>query len=86
MIHHKFVFISRFCCGFAWDSDGDLLAVINENSTQLLLWDANQDKKQFIDMGIRDTFSCLFWSKTAPIVAICTSKGNISIYNHNTST
>lgn len=74
-----------FCSGFGWDSDGDLLAIISENSAQLLLWDANQDKKQLIDVGIRDSLSCLFWAKTGPIIAIGTSKGNLSLYNHNTS-
>lgn len=78
----KLVFF-RLCSGFSWDNDGDLLAVISENSTQVTLWDANQGKKQSVDLGIRDSLSCLFWAKTAPILAVGTAKGNLSIYNHN---
>lgn len=72
------------CTGFGWDADGDLLGIICQSS-QLIIWDANMNKKQTIDIGLRDIVSCLLWSKTGPIVAIGTTKGNLSIYNHNTS-
>lgn len=58
--------------------------MICQNS-QLTLWDANTNKKHTVDVGLRDVMTCLLWAKTAPILAIGTVKGNMSIYNHNTS-
>lgn len=72
------------CTGFAWDSDGDILGIVCQ-SPQLIIWDANTNKKHVIDVGLRDNMSCLFWAKTAPILAVGTLKGNVSIYNHATS-
>ncbi|EFA01913.1 WD repeat-containing protein 19 isoform X3 [Tribolium castaneum] len=76
--------LPSLCTGFGWDSDGDLLAVICQ-SPQLTLWDANTQKKIQIDVRLKDQMSCVIWAKTAPMLAVGTVKGNISIYNHNTS-
>ena len=40
------------CC-FGWDKDGDVLAVITDKSPQLLLWDANTQKSQWLDTSKR---------------------------------
>lgn len=72
------------CSGFGWDSDGDLLGIICQSS-QLVLWDANTNKKHSVDVGLRDIMTCLVWAKNSPTLAIGTAKGNMSIYNHNTS-
>lgn len=76
--------LQSLCTGFSWDSDGDLLAIISQNST-LILWDANANKKQSVDTGLPDAMSCLLWAKSSPILAVGTTKGNVSIYNHLTS-
>jgi hypothetical protein len=34
-----------------WDQDGDLLAVITDKSANLLVWDANNSKSQWLDTG-----------------------------------
>ncbi|XP_017769670.1 PREDICTED: WD repeat-containing protein 19 [Nicrophorus vespilloides] len=76
--------LQSLCSGFAWDMDGDVLGIISQ-SPQLILWDANTNKKQIVDVGLRDPMTCILWSKNAPVLAVGTSKGNVSIYNHTTS-
>lgn len=71
------------CCGLGWDSDGDLLAMISSEAPLIVLWDANTGRKHQVDSGLRDTLSCLLWSKTNPILAIGSTKGNLTIYNHS---
>lgn len=61
-----------------------MLAIIYQSS-QLILWDANVEKKVTVDIGLRDILTFIVWAKTGPILAIGTAKGNVSIYNHNTS-
>lgn len=71
------------CCGLGWDSDGDLLAMISSEAPLIVLWDANTGRKHQVDSGLRDTMSCLLWSKTSPVLAIGSAKGNLTIYNHS---
>ncbi|XP_067137635.1 WD repeat-containing protein 19 [Centruroides vittatus] len=73
------------CSGLAWDKDGDILGIINDRSPVLILWDANSNRMSQVDTGLRDTLSLLLWSKTTPMLAIGTAKGNLLIYNHRTS-
>lgn len=42
-------------------------------------------KKQIVDVGLRDGLTFLVWAKSTPLLAIGTNKGNVSVYNHNTS-
>lgn len=51
------------CAGFAWDPDGDLLAVISTGSAQLMLWDANTQQQHTIDVGLRDALTCVCWAR-----------------------
>ena len=39
------------CCCFGWDKDGDALAVITDKSSDLLIWDANSQRSQWLDTG-----------------------------------
>ncbi|GAA6073984.1 WD repeat-containing protein 19, partial [Tachysurus ichikawai] len=75
------------CVSLDWDKDGDTLAVIAEKSTSIHLWDAIVNKTSQLDSGMRsvDQLSFLLWSKTGPLLAIGTSKGNLLIYNQQTS-
>ncbi|XP_016278762.1 WD repeat-containing protein 19-like isoform X1 [Monodelphis domestica] len=68
-----------------WDVDGDTLAIIAEKSTCIYLWDANTNKTSQLDSGMRDQMSFLLWSKVGALLAIGTVKGNLFIYNHQTS-
>uniref|UniRef100_A0A4W4G7L7 WD repeat-containing protein 19 n=1 Tax=Electrophorus electricus TaxID=8005 RepID=A0A4W4G7L7_ELEEL len=73
------------CVSLDWDKDGDTLAVIAEKSSFIHLWDANINKTLQLDSGLRDQLSFLLWSKTGPLLAVGTSKGNLLIYNQQTS-
>ncbi|XP_023331956.1 WD repeat-containing protein 19 [Eurytemora carolleeae] len=73
------------CSCFGWDKDGDLLAVITDKSANLLIWDANTARSQWLDTGIRDPLNVLIWSKTGPTLAIGSYRGNLMIYNHKTA-
>ena len=37
------------CSCFGWDKDGDLLAVITDKSANLLIWDANSSRSNWLD-------------------------------------
>ena len=73
------------CVCFGWDKDGDLLAAITDKSSNLLIWDANTRRSQWLDSGIRDPLNVLIWSKTGPNLAIGSYRGNLMLYNHRTS-
>uniref|UniRef100_A0A452SZ61 WD repeat domain 19 n=1 Tax=Ursus maritimus TaxID=29073 RepID=A0A452SZ61_URSMA len=68
-----------------WDKDGDILAVIAEKSSCIHLWDANTNKTSQLDSGMRDQMSFLLWSKIGSFLAVGTVKGNLLIYNRQTS-
>ncbi|CAG5102206.1 Similar to Wdr19: WD repeat-containing protein 19 (Mus musculus) [Cotesia congregata] len=71
------------CSEFGWDVDGDILAVITNNSSTIILWDATTNKKSQIDAGVRDTLTCMMWAKHACILAVGTQKGNLILYDHS---
>ncbi|CAG0921516.1 unnamed protein product [Notodromas monacha] len=77
--------LQGLCSGFGWDKDGDFLAVINDKTPLLLLWDSRTFKSTTIDTGLQDQHTFLIWSKSAPLLAIGTAKGNVVIYNSKTS-
>ncbi|CAK9825837.1 WD repeat-containing protein 19 [Anthophora retusa] len=74
--------IAGLCSGFGWDSDGDLLAIISQNSSSITLWDATTGKKSQIDAGVRDGLTCMMWAKRTCLLAIGTQKGNLILYDH----
>ncbi|XP_053281437.1 WD repeat-containing protein 19-like [Pleuronectes platessa] len=73
------------CVGMDWDKDGDILAVIALRSRSIFLWDARVNKSSKINSGMRDQMSLILWSKTSPMFAVGTVKGNLLIYNQQTS-
>jgi len=73
----------RSCTGIAWDEDGDLLAIATEGSA-LHIWESHTARLQDIDTGIKDSVSCICWSKKGKILALASVKGNLLIYNHKT--
>lgn len=81
------------CAGFAWDQDGDLLAIISSGSAQVLLWDANTQQSHAVDVGLRDPLTCVVWSGSSAsiggpagpsMLAVGSARGNVSIYSHQT--
>lgn len=79
------IVLTGLCAGFAWDVDGDILAMITSNSSNVTIFDTNSRKKQTIDTGLRDNPSCLLWSKKHQILAVATTRGNLALYNHQTA-
>ncbi|XP_063074275.1 WD repeat-containing protein 19 isoform X2 [Engraulis encrasicolus] len=73
------------CIAMDWDKDGDTLAIIADKSSVIHLWDANVNKMSQLDSGMRDQMSFILWSKTGPLLAVGTAKGNLLIYNQQTS-
>ncbi|XP_033742140.1 WD repeat-containing protein 19-like isoform X1 [Pecten maximus] len=73
------------CTGMGWDKDGDTLAVINDKNGVIILWDANTQRTSPIDSGLRDNLTYMLWAKAGPYLAVGTAKGNLLIYNHQTS-
>ncbi|XP_015234608.1 PREDICTED: WD repeat-containing protein 19 [Cyprinodon variegatus] len=74
------------CVGMDWDKDGDILAVIAAKSSSIFLWDASVNRTSQIDSGMsKDHMSFILWSKTSPLLAVGTAKGNLLIYNQQTS-
>ncbi|XP_047221085.1 WD repeat-containing protein 19 [Girardinichthys multiradiatus] len=74
------------CVGMDWDKDGDILAVIAAKSSSIFFWDASINKTLQIDSGMsKDLMTFILWSKTGPLLAVGTAKGNLLIYNQQTS-
>lgn len=73
------------CTGMAWDKDGDTLAIIQDKNGIVYLWDANSHKTIQLESGLREGLAFLLWSRVGPQLAIGTSKGNLLMYNHQTS-
>uniref|UniRef100_A0A8C6ZLX4 WD repeat-containing protein 19 n=1 Tax=Nothoprocta perdicaria TaxID=30464 RepID=A0A8C6ZLX4_NOTPE len=73
------------CVAMDWDKDGDTLAIITDKSSVIYLWDANTNKTSQLDSGMRDTMSVLLWSRVGTLLAVGTAKGNLLIYNRQTS-
>lgn len=78
------IILQGICSGLAWDCEGDLLAIITQSNSQLMLWDANSKKKMNIEIGIRDAPTCVAWSKNKQLISVATARGNMAIYNHQT--
>ncbi|XP_033222946.1 WD repeat-containing protein 19 isoform X2 [Belonocnema kinseyi] len=77
--------LSGLCTGFGWDTDGDVLAVISNNSPSIMIWDATTGKRSAVDAGVRDVLTCMTWSKKNSLLAVGTQKGNLAIYDHMNS-
>ena len=42
------------CSGMAWDKDGDVLAIINEKSPNIVLWNAHTGKSSHLDSSDKE--------------------------------
>ncbi|PIO34689.1 hypothetical protein AB205_0127680, partial [Aquarana catesbeiana] len=73
------------CVSMDWDKDGNALAVVADKSSSIYMWDPNTRKTSQLDSGMRDQMAYLLWSKAGSLLAVGTSKGNLLIYNLQTS-
>ena len=66
--------------------EGDLLAIITDRSPLIFLWNASTHRVLQVDSGIKEPLSLLVWSMSSqPLLFVGTAKGNILIYNHQSS-
>merc|ERR1719382_1981089 len=52
------------CLELAWDAEGEMLAVLQQSSPIIKLWDANQNEEKSLDTGAKElgNLSFIKWS------------------------
>lgn len=66
-----------------WDVDGECLAMLQEGSGIIPIWDSSSRTTLSVDTNLKDpTF--MAWSKIGPQLAVGTAKGNFLMYNKKT--
>ncbi|CAF3582253.1 unnamed protein product [Adineta steineri] len=73
------------CLQMKWDKDGDTLAAITEKSNIVYLWNSSSQKTSTIDTQTKDHTTVIAWSKSANLLAIGTSRGNVILYDQQTA-
>ncbi|DAZ95514.1 TPA: LOW QUALITY PROTEIN: hypothetical protein N0F65_001853, partial [Lagenidium giganteum] len=69
--------------GLEWDADGGTLAILQQGSSVVLLWDLSSRSTHHLDTNLKDpTF--LKWSANGAQLAIGTQKGNLILYSKAT--
>ncbi|THD21180.1 hypothetical protein D915_008124 [Fasciola hepatica] len=68
-----------------WDCDGENLAILDDKTSSVTLWDALTFKISQLNTGIKDHLSALAWSVVGNRLAVGSEKGNLVIYNHKTT-
>eukprot|EP00842_Homolaphlyctis_polyrhiza_P006436 jgi/Hompol1/6794/HPOL_005093-RA len=68
------------CLDMKWSPNGDCLAVIENKSQSLVLWDALAARgTTLIDTGMK-SMEYLSWASNSDLIAVTTSKGNLFLY------
>ncbi|TMW60429.1 hypothetical protein Poli38472_000471 [Pythium oligandrum] len=69
--------------GLEWDPEGSTLAILQQGSSVVPLWDLSARSTQNLDINLKDpTF--IRWSATGSLLAIGTQKGNLVLYSKAT--
>ena len=53
------------CLQMGWDQDGEMLAVLQDGSPIVKLWDANQNNSMELDTGMKD-LTLISWAVAGP--------------------
>ncbi|EJW76344.1 hypothetical protein WUBG_12747, partial [Wuchereria bancrofti] len=71
----------------SWDRDGDMLAIINDKSTAVILWEFTSKTATKLDSGMsgKEKPTFILWSHISPVLAIGYDTGNLLLYNQRTS-
>ncbi|GMT20667.1 hypothetical protein PFISCL1PPCAC_11964, partial [Pristionchus fissidentatus] len=71
---------------FAWDHEGDIIAMLIEKSPILTLFDVATHNLEMIDVstGPKEFPLCVAWSPVKQVLCVGNSNGNIMIYDHQT--
>uniref|UniRef100_A0A0N4ZH00 ANAPC4_WD40 domain-containing protein n=1 Tax=Parastrongyloides trichosuri TaxID=131310 RepID=A0A0N4ZH00_PARTI len=70
-----------------WDKSGNILALTTINSPFITLWDLSSRKVDRLDcsIGSKENPSFICWSDEHPLLAIGNNRGNLLLYDHQTS-
>ncbi|CAK9101199.1 WD repeat-containing protein 19 (Intraflagellar transport 144 homolog) [Durusdinium trenchii] len=66
-----------------WDKDGDLLAVLQEKSSSVALYDLKTRRLSQLDINVKDP-RFLRWSRTGPQLAVGSGNGTLLLYRKDT--
>jgi WD repeat-containing protein 19 len=66
-----------------WDQDGEVLAILQQEASTLLLYHQNARRVEEFDPKQKD-ISFIRWSRSGPSLAIGTAKGNLVVFNRKT--
>ena len=72
------------CVGMDWSNDGGLLAIIDDKTSNVILWDANTKRRSEVNTMEKSQLTFLLWSKLGLTLSIGSAKGNLVLYNHQT--
>ncbi|KAH7468615.1 hypothetical protein PRNP1_010065 [Phytophthora ramorum] len=76
------------CTLLEWSENGDILAIVQANSSSLVLWEPKKiQQHQLVDLPCKDV-SFIKWSKSpnSLLLAVGTNRGQVYIYDHTTGT
>lgn len=69
----------------SWDKDGEVLAVLQNGNSAIIVWDAAQRKTLApVETNMKD-LTWMQWSRAGPELAVGSGKGNLIIYNRLTT-
>jgi WD repeat-containing protein 19 len=66
-----------------WDRTGDVLAIMQSNSSVVVLWNLHTAKTQHLDTNVKD-LTFMKWSKVGVQLALGTGKGTLILYDRVT--
>ena len=69
------------CTSFAWNADGELLALITDSTATLFIWDTAGKKLSRLDTGMQEQLSLICWAKSGQLMAVASCKGSVLIYD-----
>ncbi|GLE09605.1 hypothetical protein PINS_up021333 [Pythium insidiosum] len=74
------------CTLLEWSQNGEILAIVQANSSSLVLWDPKKQREhQLVDLPCKDV-TFMKWSKApgSQLLALGTNRGQVYIYDHST--
>ena len=76
------------CLQLEWDVEGEKLAILQQNSAIIRLWDANMNTESSVDTNARidkgEVLTFIKWAVNAPLLAIGNQKGTLCLYDKRT--
>lgn len=67
-----------------WDDTGESLAMLQQASAVIRIWDANLQAETSFDSGMKDA-TFIKWASTGETLAVGTAKGNLLLYSKRTT-